>query len=154
MKKIATFGAGCFWNVEKAFRKVDEVLKVESGYTGGWMKNPNYGEVCTGITGHAETVRIEFDPKIISYKELLEIFFQIHDPTQVNRQGFDIGPQYRSVIYCHDNEQKKLAQELKSEKDFYNQPIVTEIRKAKKFYKAEDYHQNYLMKHNRLWRFM
>lgn len=141
----ATFGAGCFWHVEEEFRKLKGVLNTAVGYMGGTMKNPSYEDVCIDKTGHAEVVQIEFNPEKISYNDLLDVFWKIHDPTQLNKQGPDIGTQYRSVIFYHNQEQKKLAiasKEKQSKKD----EIVTEITKAGKFYKAEEYHQRYLEK--------
>lgn len=144
--EIATFGEGCFWCSEAIFQRVRGVLKVESGYSGGSVPNPTYEAVCTGKTGHAEVVQITFDPKIISFQELLEIFFSTHDPTTLNRQGADVGNQYRSVIFYHNEEQKKIAEEMikkLNESKIWDSPIVTEVSKFKNFYKAEDYHQNY-----------
>lgn len=143
---IATFGSGCFWCTEAIFENVAGVLKVESGYSGGKVKNPTYKEVCTGLTGHAEVVQLTFDPKKISYDQLLEIFWQTHDPTTLNRQGADVGTQYRSVVFYHDDEQKRKAEYYKKrleEEKAFDKPIVTEIVPATEFYKAEDYHQNY-----------
>lgn len=143
---VATFGSGCFWCTEAVFELVKGVVKVESGYSGGTVPNPTYEAVCTGLTGHAEVVQIYYDPTIISYTQLLEIFWKTHDPTTLNRQGADVGTQYRSVIFYHDEEQKKLAEEYKKKLDeakIWNDPIVTEISPFKKFYRAEDYHQNY-----------
>lgn len=143
---IATFGSGCFWCTEAIFERVKGVEKVISGYSGGSVPNPTYDSVCTGLTGHAECTQIYFDPKIISYVELLEIFFKTHDPTTLNRQGADVGTQYRSVIFYHDKYQKELAEKIKRELEeakIWGKPIVTEITKFKKFYPAEDYHQNY-----------
>ncbi|MCS3924873.1 peptide-methionine (S)-S-oxide reductase MsrA [Methanosalsum natronophilum] len=148
MKK-ATFAAGCFWGVESAFRKLDGVLNTCVGYTGGKTTKPGYTEVCTGNTGHAEAVEIQFDPEIISYEQLLNIFWTIHDPTQLNRQGPDLGTQYRSAIFYHDGEQKQQAIKSKikieSSKKYIN-PIVTEIVSATDFYPAEEYHQQYFEK--------
>ncbi len=145
----ATFAAGCFWSVEEVFRELKGVLKTTVGYTGGKTKNPTYEQVCSDKTGHAEAVEIEFDPTIISYEKLLDIFWECHDPTQMNRQGPDEGTQYRSAIFYHSEEQKKLAlaskQKLEKSKK-YNTPIVTEIVSASDFYRAEDYHQQYLAK--------
>ena len=144
--EIATIGAGCFWCTEAVFQRLKGVVKVESGYSGGSVPNPSYEDVCTGKTGHAECTQITYDPKIISYKELLEVFWKTHDPTTLNRQGADAGTQYRSVIFYHDDDQKQLAEKYKNELDaakIWNDPIVTEISQLKKFYKAEDYHQNY-----------
>lgn len=145
----ATFGAGCFWGIEEALRKIKGIEKTTVGYMGGTLKNPTYEDVCTDKTGHAEIVQIEFNPKEISYDELLEIFWNIHDPTQLNRQGPDFGTQYRSVIFYHNDRQKKIAEKsknklIKSQK--FSKPIVTEITKAGEFYKAEEYHQRYLQK--------
>lgn len=142
----ATFGAGCFWCVEAQFQILDGVNSVSSGFTGGTVKNPAYREVCNGTTGHAEVCQIAYDPTKISYDELLAAFWQSHDPTQLNRQGNDIGTQYRSVIYYHNEEQKRLAEKYKKELNTsgaFEKPIVTEISAIGPFYKAEDYHQNY-----------
>ena len=142
----ATFGAGCFWCVEAQFQILDGVNSVSSGFTGGTVKNPAYREVCNGTTGHAEVCQIAYDPTKISYDELLAAFWQSHDPTQLNRQGNDIGTQYRSVIYYHNEEQKRLAEKYKKELNAsgaFEKPIVTEISAIGPFYKAEDYHQNY-----------
>jgi len=145
----ATFGAGCFWCVEAVFQNLKGVESVVSGYSGGTVANPSYEEVCTGTTGHAEACQIAYDPARISYPELLEAFWKSHDPTTLNRQGNDAGTQYRSAIFYHNEEQKKLAghykQQLDSSKAF-DDPIVTEIVPFKNFYKAEDYHQNYFNK--------
>jgi len=147
--EIATFGAGCFWHVEAEFCKVKGVTKTTVGYMGGKMKNPHYENVCTHQTGHAEVVQVEFDSSIVSYEDLLEIFFKMHDPTSLNKQGPDIGNQYRSVIFYHSEERKKEALEMKEKlgkSGKFNRPIVTEISKASTFYPAEEYHQKYLMK--------
>lgn len=141
-----TLGAGCFWCVEAVFQQIEGVVKVESGYSGGEIKNPSYREVCTGRTGHAEAVQVTFDPKIIGLSKILEVFWNSHDPTTLNRQGADAGTQYRSAIFYHTEAQKAIAQE--SLKQFeangpYGDPIVTEITAFKNFYKAEDYHQDY-----------
>ena len=145
--ETATFAAGCFWHVEEAFSKVKGVAGTMVGYTGGKMKNPNYKAVCSNETGHAEAVHIEFNPKVVSYEELLDVFWQIHDPTQLNRQGLDIGTQYRSAIFYHTEEQKKIAEKsLQNEQKHHKEKIATEITKANAFYKAEEYHQKYLMK--------
>jgi len=144
--QIATFGAGCFWCTEAVFLNVKGVEKVESGYSGGKIKNPSYREICTGTTGHAEVTQITFDPKKISFEELLEVFWNTHDPTTLNRQGADQGTQYRSVVFYHNDNQKKLADDYKKqleESRLFKNPIVTEISPIKDFYKAEDYHQNY-----------
>lgn len=148
-KEIATFAAGCFWNVEEVFRKTPGVLDTMVGYTGGHLENPSYERVCSGNTGHAESVQITFDPDKVSYRELLKIFWENHDPTTKDRQGPDIGNQYRSAIFYHSEQQKKEAlkqkQEL-SDSDVYNDPVVTEILPADNFHKAEEYHQRYLEK--------
>jgi peptide-methionine (S)-S-oxide reductase len=144
--EIATFGTGCFWCTEAVLESLDGVKSVVSGYAGGKLANPTYKEVCTGFTGHAECVEVVYDPKVINYATLLQAFFRSHDPTTLNRQGNDVGTQYRSVIFYHDEAQKKEAEEVKKELDAsgaYKNPIVTEISKAPKFYPAEDYHQDY-----------
>jgi peptide-methionine (S)-S-oxide reductase len=143
---VATFASGCFWCTEAIFQNVDGVEKVVSGYMGGKVKNPTYKQVCTGQTGHAEVIQLTYDPQKVSYDELLEIFWKTHDPTTLNRQGADVGTQYRSAIFYHNDEQKQLAEKYKrklSEEEVFDQPIVTEITPASVFYKAEDYHQNY-----------
>lgn len=143
---VATLGGGCFWCLEAVYVEVEGVKKVVSGYAGGDTPNPSYKEVCTGRTGHAEVVQITYDPAVTSYRELLEIFFVIHDPTTLNRQGADVGTQYRSIILYHDDEQKRIAegiiQELERE-GTYDNPIVTEVEPLETFYAAEDYHQEY-----------
>ena len=142
----ATFGAGCFWCVEAVFQEMKGVLTVTSGYSGGAVKNPSYKEVCTGLTGHAEVCQIVFDPNQVSFKELLEAFWQTHDPTTINRQGNDAGTQYRSVIFYHNESQKQLAEIYKAELNksgAFDKPIVTAIDPFTNFYPAEDYHQNY-----------
>lgn len=144
--ETATFGSGCFWCTEAIFLNVEGVEKVVSGYTGGKVKNPTYKEVCSGLTGHAEVVQLTFDPAVVSYEQLLEVFWQTHDPTTLNQQGADVGTQYRSVIYYHSEAQKKSAEYYKKrldEEGAFARPIVTEISKATVFYPAEDYHQNY-----------
>lgn len=144
--ELATFGSGCFWCTEAIFQQVKGVVKVVSGYSGGKVKNPSYKEVCTGLTGHAEVVQITYNPSVISYDELLEIFWQTHDPTTLNRQGNDVGTQYRSVIFYHNEEQKRKAEFYKKKLDeagVFNRPIVTELSPFTEFYPAEDYHQNY-----------
>lgn len=147
--KQATFGAGCFWGVEAAFRRLPGVLETAVGYAGGGLENPSYEDVCTGSTGHAEVVRVEYDPDQISYRDLLETFWEIHDPTTRDRQGPDIGSQYRSVIFFHDGDQEAVAhasrQKLEDEAR-YAAPVVTEILPAGPFYRAEEYHQRYLEK--------
>jgi peptide-methionine (S)-S-oxide reductase len=144
--ETVTFGAGCFWCVEAIFSRVNGVTKVESGYSGGHVVNPTYQEVCTGNTGHAEVVQVTFNPDIIPFAKILEIYFKTHDPTTLNRQGADIGTQYRSVIFYHTEEQKVTAIEIKNQLDaagIWSSPIVTAIEPYKNFYKAESYHQNY-----------
>jgi len=146
----ATFAAGCFWCVEAVFQNLNGVQSVASGYTGGTAENPSYEEVCSGSTGHAEACQIVYDPKIITYAELLEVFWKTHDPTTLNRQGNDSGTQYRSAIFYHSEDQKKQAEHYKSELDSsgaFDAPIVTEIAPFTKFYKAENYHQNYFNEH-------
>ena len=146
----ATFAAGCFWGVEAVFERTKDVEKTTVGYTGGKTKNPTYEQVCTGKTGHAEAVQIIYNPKIITYEKLLETFWMIHDPTQKNRQGPDIGTQYRSAIFYHNQEQKHMAEESKKQKEKYLEvKIQTEITLAKEFYPAEEYHQKYLKKQGR-----
>ena len=142
----ALFGAGCFWCVEAMFQRLDGVVKVESGYAGGHAVNPTYKDVCTGTTGHAEVCRITFDPKKVSYETLLSIFWQTHDPTTLNRQGNDVGTQYRSAIFYYNDIQMQLAEKYKSELNAsgaFSNPIVTEITAINNYYSAEDYHQNY-----------
>ncbi|MHB1048751.1 MAG: peptide-methionine (S)-S-oxide reductase MsrA [Bacteroidota bacterium] len=144
--EVATLGAGCFWCVEAIYQQLDGVIKVESGYSGGQTAHPTYEEVCTGRTGHAEVIQVTFDPQKISFKELLEVFFRTHDPTTLNRQGADVGTQYRSAIFFHSDEQRKTAEAVKKETDaakIWDDPIVTEIARFDAFYKAEEYHQNY-----------
>lgn len=145
----ATFAAGCFWGVEAAFRQVQGVLETAVGYSGGHYDNPSYKDVCTGKTGHAEVVRVKFDPERVSYDELLDVFWSEHNPTTKNRQGWDVGTQYRSAIFYHDDEQKALATESRDRLEAsgkYRKPIVTEITQVSEFYPAEDYHQRYLEK--------
>ena len=144
--QVATFGSGCFWCTEAIFERLNGVVKVESGYAGGTVENPTYEEVCTGKTGHAEVTQITYDPKIITYDELLEVFWKTHDPTTLNRQGNDVGTQYRSVIFYHNEEQKELTENYKKELDksgAWDNPIVTEISPVTNFYPAEGYHQDY-----------
>jgi peptide-methionine (S)-S-oxide reductase len=141
---LATFGGGCFWCIEAVFQRIDGVTSVASGYAGGKTENPTYKEVCSGETGHAEVLQIEFDPKKLSYDKLLEVFWLAHDPTTLNRQGNDAGTQYRSIILYHDEGQKAAAEKSKKAAQAqFDSPIVTEITPLKKFYKAEGYHQNY-----------
>jgi peptide-methionine (S)-S-oxide reductase len=144
--ELATLAAGCFWCVEAVFQGLKGVTSVVSGYSGGTVKKPTYEQVCTGTTGHAEVCQIKFDPDVISYEELLEVFFEIHDPTTLNRQGNDTGTQYRSVIFYHNEEQRAIAERVKARYDKsgkWKKPIVTEITKFIEFYPAEDYHQDY-----------
>ena len=150
MEKKATFGAGCFWGVEAAFRQLDGVTKTRVGYTGGSLENPTYEDVCSHTTGHAEVVEVTYDPERISYDQLLDVFWGKHDPTQLNRQGWDIGDQYRSVVFFHDAEQREAALQSKArEQANHSAPIVTQIEPAETFYEAEDYHQQYLEKRGR-----
>ncbi len=142
----ATLGGGCFWCTEAIYSELKGVVDVKPGYSGGTTKNPTYKEVCTGETGHAEVIQITFDPNIISFAEILEVFFMTHNPTSLNRQGNDVGTQYRSVIFYHSEKQKEVAEKvikLFTDEKVYDQPIVTEITAFEKFYEAEDYHQNY-----------
>ena len=144
--ETATFGAGCFWCTEAQFQQLKGVDRVESGFSGGHVANPSYKLVCTGNTGHAEVTNVYYDPSVISYDELLAAFWMMHDPTQLNRQGNDVGTQYRSVIFYHNDEQRKKAEEYKkklNEEHAWAKPVVTEIAAYTKFYKAEDYHQDY-----------
>lgn len=146
----ATFGAGCFWHVEDLLAKIKGVKSTKAGYTGGQLPNPTYEEVCTDKTGHAEAVEVEFDPEEISFEELLDVFWNNHNPTTLNRQGPDVGIQYRSAIFYHDEKQKEIAEKSKqslSESGRYDNPIVTEIVPAPTFYDAEEYHQKYFKKH-------
>ena len=144
----AAFAAGCFWGIEKEFRQVKGVINTAVGYSGGQTKNPTYEQVCTGKTGHAETVLVEFDPALVAYDQLLDTFWNLHDPTTLNRQGPDVGEQYRSIIFYHNEEQKKaaLASRDKKQKGL-SQPIVTEIIPAVDLWRAEEYHQRYFDKH-------
>lgn len=142
--EIATLGGGCFWCLEAVYQQMKGVVAVESGYAGGHVPNPTYEQVCDGGTGHAEVVRITFDPAQIHYRDILEVFFTIHDPTTLNRQGNDVGTQYRSVIFFHSSEQESLAKQVMAEMaNVWDAPIVTELAAAPAYYKAEDYHQNY-----------
>jgi peptide-methionine (S)-S-oxide reductase len=153
MTEKAIFGAGCFWGVEAAFRKIEGVVEATSGYSGGRTEEPSYGEVCSGTTGHAEVVEVEYDPEKVSYEELLEVFWKEHDPTQVNRQGLDMGTQYRSAIFYTTPEQEAAAHASREKaQERYRKPIATEIAPASEFYRAEEYHQRYFEK-NRLARF-
>jgi len=149
MTEIATFGAGCFWGVEAAFRRVPGVVDAVSGYSGGRTENPTYKEVCTDQTGHAEVVQVTFDPAQVSYEQLLEVFWKVHDPTQVNRQGPDFGKQYRTAIFFHTPEQQAMALKSKQALDASGRlrgPVATEITPAGAFWRAEEYHQRYLEK--------
>ena len=142
----ATLAGGCFWCIESAFNSVAGVISAFSGYAGGQVENPSYEQVCEGTTGHAEVVRINFDADIISYRDILEVFFALHNPTQINRQGNDVGTQYRSEIFYHDNEQKKIAEQIIDEielEEIWSNPVVTEITPLNNYYQAEDYHQDY-----------
>ncbi len=144
--RVATFGAGCFWCVEAIFQNLEGVESVVSGYSGGAVENPTYEDVCSGSTGHAEVCQIRYDPNKISYAELLEVFWQTHDPTTLNRQGPDVGTQYRSAIFYHDEEQKRVAEKYKQELDesgAWNDPVATEVSPYRNFYRAEDCHQDY-----------
>ena len=148
----ATFAAGCFWGVEYKFSRLDGVISAKAGYTGGHKENPAYEEVCSGTTGHAEAVELVFDPEKISYKKLLDTFWKIHNPTTLNRQGFDVGNQYRSAIFFHNEEQEKTAIESKQKIDKsgkFDKPVITEILPAEKFWDAEEYHQKYYKKTGR-----
>jgi len=149
-RDTTTFGTGCFWCTEAVFQELKGVLSVISGYMGGTVENPTYEEVCTGTTGHAECLQVVYDPSVLSYDELLEVFWESHDPTQLNRQGNDVGTQYRSAIFYHTDEQKAKAEDYKerlNKEGAYPNPIVTEITAATTFYPAEDYHQNYYNDH-------
>jgi len=145
-REVATLGGGCFWCLEAVYQELRGVEKVESGYSGGDVPNPTYREVCSETTGHAEVVQVTFDPEVVSYKDILEVYFTIHDPTTLNRQGADVGTQYRSVIYYHDDEQRRIAEAVISDLEsegIWSNPIVTEVTPFDEFYVAEDYHQNY-----------
>jgi peptide-methionine (S)-S-oxide reductase len=150
--ETATLGGGCFWCTEAVFLELKGVEKVESGYAGGTVPNPTYEQVCDGDTGHAEVIRVTFDPNVISYRQLLEIFFTIHDPTTLNRQGADVGDQYRSVVLYHDEKQKKIAEEVVQEIDaskIWDKPLVTQLVPLKEFYPAEEYHRQYFARNPR-----
>ncbi len=149
-RQVATLGAGCFWCTEAVFLGLKGVEKVVSGYAGGTVAHPTYEQVCTGKTGHAEVSQITFDPKVISFKEILQVYFTMHDPTTLNRQGADVGTQYRSVIFYNDEEQKRVAEEVIKEiqaEKIWDAPIVTQVTPLQAFYPAEDYHQNYFALH-------
>jgi peptide-methionine (S)-S-oxide reductase len=146
----ATFGAGCFWGVEAAFRQIDGVTATRVGYSGGTLEHPTYEDVCSHATGHAEVVEVTYDPERVSYEQLLEVFWAKHDPTQLNRQGWDVGDQYRSAIFFHDEAQREAALTSKvEEQPRHPKPIVTQIEPSQTFYEAEDYHQQYLEKRGR-----
>jgi len=149
MTETATFGGGCFWCIEAAFEEIDGVESVTSGYAGGHTEDPSYREVCSGSTGHAEVVQVAYDPATISYEELLEVFFTVHDPTQLNRQGPDVGTQYRSIVLSHDDEQREIAAsyiEALDEEGGYEDDVVTELEPLETFYRAEEKHQDYFAK--------
>lgn len=149
MSKKATFGAGCFWGVEEAFRKVDGVIHTTVGYSGGKTDRPSYEQVCSGDTGHAEVCEVEYDPAKVKFEDLLTVFWEIHDPTQVNRQGPDVGTQYRTVVFYHDDEQKKTVEQSKAQLEAsgkFDRPVATAIEPVAEFYSAEDYHQKYLQR--------
>ncbi len=148
--ELATLAGGCFWCLEAVFRELEGVAHVQSGYTGGHLANPTYEQVCRGDTGHAEAVQIAFDPTVISYLDLLEVFFAVHDPTTLNRQGPDVGTQYRSAIFYHNEEQRRAAEAViqdLSRRGIWDRPIVTELRPLEAFYPAEDYHREYFTRH-------
>jgi peptide-methionine (S)-S-oxide reductase len=148
--EVATLGGGCFWCAEAVFGQLRGVEKVEPGYSGGKVENPTYEQVSTGTTGHAEVVQITFDPDVISYKEIIRIFFSTHDPTTLNRQGPDVGTQYRSVIFYHDDQQRAIAEQVVkdiAEEEIFNAPIVTQLEKLRAFFEAEDYHKDYFKRH-------
>jgi peptide-methionine (S)-S-oxide reductase len=148
--ETATLGGGCFWCLEAVYDEMNGVTSVESGYMGGHVVSPDYRSVCTGETGHVEVVQVKFDPAVTSYREILEVFFAIHDPTSMDRQGNDAGPQYRSVIFYHSEAQRRTAEELVAEytrENHFGRPIVTQVRAAEAFYIAEDYHQEYFLNH-------
>lgn len=146
--ELATLGGGCFWCLEAVFQELKGVQRVENGYAGGHLRNPTYEQVCDGNTGHAEVVRVEFDPAVVSYREILEIFFTIHDPTTPNRQGNDVGTQYRSVIFYHSPEQHEIARQvIACMATVWDAPLVTELAPVPDYYRAEDYHQDYFRQH-------
>ncbi|HVT95193.1 MAG TPA: peptide-methionine (S)-S-oxide reductase MsrA [Bryobacteraceae bacterium] len=148
MEEVASLAGGCFWCLEAVFQELEGVIEVESGYMGGSVPHPSYRQVCSGSTGHAEVVRVTFDPQVLSFGDLLDVFFNIHDPTSLNRQGSDVGTQYRSAIFYHSEAQRAAAEakmkEVQSSGEFHD-PLVTELVPAGEFYKAEDYHQNYFL---------
>jgi peptide-methionine (S)-S-oxide reductase len=150
--EVATLAGGCFWCLEAVYQEMAGVSKVESGYMGGHVENPSYEDVCTGTTGHAEVVQVTFDPSVASFREILEVFFALHDPTTLNRQGNDVGTQYRSAIFYYDERQRTAAEDLIREltaDEVWPAPIVTQVQPATEFYPAEDYHQNYFREHSR-----
>jgi len=150
MSEVATFGGGCFWCLDAVYRELRGVERVVSGYSGGKRPNPTYEQVCSGATGHAEVVQVTFDPAEVSYRDLLNVFFTVHDPTTLNRQGADVGTQYRSVIFYHDDEQKRIAEEVMKDVEaqkVWNDPLVTQIVPLEAFYPAETYHQDYYRDH-------
>jgi peptide-methionine (S)-S-oxide reductase len=145
--EVATLGGGCFWCLEAVYERSNGIKSVVSGYAGGTKPNPTYTEVCTGTTGHAEVVQVEFDPEVVSYEEVLELFWKAHDPTTLNRQGADVGSQYRSIILYHDEKQRETAERSREQAGkYFHDPIVTEIEPLSTFYRAEDYHQDYYEK--------
>ena len=149
-REVATLGGGCFWCTEAIFSRLKGVERVESGYSGGELEYPTYEQVSTGTTGHAEVVQITFDPDVISFREIMEIFFSTHDPTTLNRQGPDVGSQYRSIIFHHNNQQKAIAEQIIkeiTEEKIFDKPIVTQVEQFKAFYKAEEYHRDYFKRH-------
>jgi peptide-methionine (S)-S-oxide reductase len=151
-KALATFGSGCFWCTEAVFQQLKGVERVVSGYSGGTSQNPSYEDICTGATGHAEVIQVTYDPRVVGYDALLEVFWKTHDPTTLNRQGNDVGTQYRSVVFYHDDEQRRLAEHYKEKLDaarIFRGPIVTEISPLTKFHPAENYHQNYFEDNSR-----
>jgi len=152
VERKATFGAGCFWGVEAAFRQVEGVTKTEVGFEGGTLENPTYRQVCSHRTGHAEVVEVTYDPELVSYEQLLDVFWRKHNPTHRNRQGWDFGNQYRSVVFVHDDEQRQAAERSKAELDAsgrYRKPVATSIEPAQTFYAADEHHQQYLEKRGR-----
>jgi peptide-methionine (S)-S-oxide reductase len=149
-KEVATLGGGCFWCLEAVYDQLTGVEEVVSGYAGGHVPDPSYRQVCAGTTGHAEVVQVTFDPQVVSFREILDVFFDIHDPTTLNRQGADVGTQYRSIILCHDEGQKQIAEQIIEELEAAGRwlnPIVTEVAPLEAFYQAEDYHQEYFAQH-------
>jgi len=150
--EMATLGGGCFWCLEAVFEQLEGVTEVVSGYSGGTVRNPSYKQVCAGNTGHAEVVQVTFDPDVITYRQILGIFFDIHDPTTLNRQGADVGPQYRSVVFYHDQRQKEIAERVIEELEeagHWDNPVVTELAPFEEFYEAEAYHQEYFQENSR-----